>query len=1217
MAEDDLVVLTNLGRPAGRSDAKRDGRGNGDKHVARVPGTAVAPDRASAGEWFRVARALTGAPDGGHVSAVPAPALTRARSRTRLRTHAHALPVGALTAVFAASRIWAWEAGVRFDSSPLGGFWQILDQSLLKTRLLQSIWYLHAQPPLFNLLLGLDLKLFGSGWATAAHGFQIALGLVIALAMYLVLVEVRLPRWWSAAAAALFAVSPAAILVENWLFYEYLVAALLLLATLAFVLFQRRPSAPRALLVFSLLAAVCLVRASFQLVAPLLVLFFMLAMFRGQRRAILAGAAIPLLVVAGVSVKNLVLFGTPSTSSWAGMNLMQIDQAGFRGNDEQRLQQQGVISPIAGIPVFRPLDAYRGVIRLPTSYSSIPALSETVKPSSGVTNYNNIGYVKVSNRYLQDFGQILVHDPIIYLRGVWTGVTRAATPASDYYFFVANRGKIEPWVRGYDAVVLWQPHVGWRFGRPSGTAWGIVAAYIAALLFGAAEMLRVLRRRGGSPTLAFVWLLLAYATFALTFGEVAENQRVRFVGDPLVTVLVAVIAARIAAYLRTPRPVAAATGSAVVEERLATGPVRPRIAFDLRVAAGLIALVAAAAFALALIVAVQLPYGEWDAMSFGAWSRLIATHWPHIRFSSVGAEDYQRPLFYFLQGTVWAVFGFHQALGRVLSLLFSATLAGALGFIGWKTAGRRDAALTAALAVGLLTLSPVFERYIASGLSDVPVAAMVALTAAIVFVRARLRVALPLLAAASAATVLAKPPGLVSLAALAGANLIGPTLERRRRATTSGAIGLGAVIALIYDELQAHSVHLGLHAFLTTGNDGFYAALASEHRRATLLDTAWLGANVRPILVFALVYALARVARASHRASVLAGFVAASIWTIVGPHLAHSGDGIPIGSAQGLALLALVACLLFALEAPAESIPSQADLLRLLVWAVPPAAVWAVYAVYDVRLLSAAWPPLILLLARSTAPAFAGAAAQRRRLALALPAVALAVLVFLGTEQINGLGSHGWTTLQAGLGNPAAMENLALGGDFEAELAALRPQVQPGDTLVTDDYRLPFWFREHSFTNPTDCAAVRALTGPKLLVVLESDEERAIYGAKASGSYWANCPGAHLTPVAERPGAFAILSSGAVTQVAGGCNAPPPTPGIAVEFGRFATPGAAQALLTRIRPLGFVQAKVEQLGCGMYRVAETGIPSDSVGQSIVAEAANAHLKTKLVTTAQP
>jgi len=1154
-------------------------------------------------------------------SRAPAPlqagATGRARLAARVTALPHAIPVAAIVATFTASRVWAWEAGVRFDATPLGGFWQILDQSLLKSRLVESIWYLHAQPPLYNLLLGFDLKAFGSSYATAAHGLQIALGLVIPLSIYALLVDVRLPRWWCAVAAALFAVSPAAILIENWLFYEYLVAALLLLAALAFVLFQRRPTALRAFLVFGLLAAVCLVRASFQVVAPLLVLAFMLTIFPGRRRAVLIGAAVPILLVAAVSVKNLVLFGTPSTSSWAGMNLMQIDQSGFRGNDEQRLQQQGVVSPLSAIAVFQPLDSYRKVVRLPNSYSSIPALSETTKPSSGVPNFNNIGYVKVSNQYLHDFGQILLHDPAVYLRGVWTGLKLAATPTSDYYFFVGNRNKIEPWVRGYDATVLLQPRVRWKFGRPSGTAWGIVVAYLAALLFGAGEMLRVVRRRGGSPTLAFVWLLLAYATLAMTFGEVAENQRVRFVGDPLATVLAAVVVVKVTAYLRQPRPLPTPVGHTALEAASGSRSVASRVAFDLRAVVGLVGLMAGVAFVLALVVAVQLPYGEWDAMSFGAWSRLIATHWPHIRFPSAGAQDYHRPLFYFLQGTVWRLFGFHQALGRVLSLFFGVVLGTALGFIGWKSASRRYAALTAALAVGLLTLSTVFERYVVSGLSDVPLAAMVALTAAILFVRNRPRVSLPLLAVASCGTVLTKPPGLVSLAALAGANLICARPELRRRALQSGAIGVGAGVALVYDAVQAHYLHLGLRTFLTAGTDGFYSTLASEHRRATMLDTAWLGTNVRPLLVFALVYAILRVARTRHRASVVGAFVMAAIWTVLGPHLAHIADGIPIGSAQGVALVVLVTCLLFGLEAPADAIPGRQDLLRLLVWASPPTAVWAAYAVYDVRLLSAAWPPLFLLMARSIAPALAGAALQRRRLALAVPAVALAILLFLATEQINGLGGHGWQELQRGIGNPASMESLALGGDFSAELDALRPQVRPRDAFVTDDYRLRFWFADHTFTNPTDCSDLATVQGRALLVVLESDEEKAIYGTKASGAYWENCHAAHLTPILERPGAFALLAKGDVTQVTGGCNAPPATPGLAVEFGRFANPRSAQALLAKIKPIGFVQAKVEQLGCDLYRVAETGVPSNAVGQSIVAEAAGAHLKTRLVSTPQP
>ena len=96
----------------------------------------------------------------------------------------------------------------------------------------------------------------------------------------------------------------------------------------------------------------------------------------------------------------------------------------------------------------------------------------------------------------------------------------------------------------FDAAILWQPRLHSSNGRYA-TAWGIVAGYLAALVFGAVEFARVVRRRPGSATLAFVWLLLAYVALVVTFGEVNENQRIRFSVDPLAAVLIVAAAARV------------------------------------------------------------------------------------------------------------------------------------------------------------------------------------------------------------------------------------------------------------------------------------------------------------------------------------------------------------------------------------------------------------------------------------------------------------------------------------------------------------------------------------------------------------------------------------------------------------------------------------------------------------------------------------------------
>jgi hypothetical protein len=66
--------------------------------------------------------------------------------------------------------------GLRFDASPWQGFWHLVDSDLLETRLAESILYLHSQPPLFNLALGLYAKAFGAAFELARQITFPALG---------------------------------------------------------------------------------------------------------------------------------------------------------------------------------------------------------------------------------------------------------------------------------------------------------------------------------------------------------------------------------------------------------------------------------------------------------------------------------------------------------------------------------------------------------------------------------------------------------------------------------------------------------------------------------------------------------------------------------------------------------------------------------------------------------------------------------------------------------------------------------------------------------------------------------------------------------------------------------------------------------------------------------------------------------------------------------
>ena len=91
--------------------------------------------------------------------------------RTLLRS-----PYTFLLALFAISRTAYYLLGVRFDARGLTVLFQLLDPELLRHNLLQSLFYLHMQPPGYNLFVGVILKLFPHTYVTAFHGSISCLG---------------------------------------------------------------------------------------------------------------------------------------------------------------------------------------------------------------------------------------------------------------------------------------------------------------------------------------------------------------------------------------------------------------------------------------------------------------------------------------------------------------------------------------------------------------------------------------------------------------------------------------------------------------------------------------------------------------------------------------------------------------------------------------------------------------------------------------------------------------------------------------------------------------------------------------------------------------------------------------------------------------------------------------------------------------------------------
>jgi len=121
-------------------------------------------------------------------------------------------PLPALIVIFLISRIGYYAAGVRFDASPLSWFFQYIDPELLRTHFWQSLWYLHSQPPMFNLFLGTALNLF-PGYETAVFALcYLVFGLAFTVTLFRLLRGFGVSDIVSGAATAVYVASPACVL---------------------------------------------------------------------------------------------------------------------------------------------------------------------------------------------------------------------------------------------------------------------------------------------------------------------------------------------------------------------------------------------------------------------------------------------------------------------------------------------------------------------------------------------------------------------------------------------------------------------------------------------------------------------------------------------------------------------------------------------------------------------------------------------------------------------------------------------------------------------------------------------------------------------------------------------------------------------------------------------------------------------------------------------
>lgn len=469
-------------------------------------------------------------------------------SKAALTRTDYAIVVG----LFVISRVLYGMLGVRFDSSTLLPFMQFIDPPLLRERLLESLWYYHAHPPLLNLFVGVGLKVFGEQ-ADAYYTLCFhALGLAMAFAVYILTLRLAGTRVAAVLAAALLVFSPAFVLYENWLMYTFPSAALLTISAALLHQYLTTRRTRWAVAFFAVLAILLLTRSMFHLVWMLLIVVLLAILLRQYWRQVLLAAAAPLLLVVFWYGKNYHYFGSFGASSAMGLGLANITTLMVERERLLSLLQEGKVSQYAVVSRYERPEALF-LLQTPP-HTGVPVLDQLKKSDGRHLNYNNLQLVETNRHYVHDAIVVVRTFPASYVIGLIVSNRLFFSPTNmNEYFSVANREAVRPMERLFNPLLygvgaapkfMQQPHFGFvKLNQIEvNTSVPLIALWCVLLPYGYLQARRgVLAadpdNKPRALVIGFIVLTALYLYAVGTAIEIGENYRYRFNIEPLFLVL--------------------------------------------------------------------------------------------------------------------------------------------------------------------------------------------------------------------------------------------------------------------------------------------------------------------------------------------------------------------------------------------------------------------------------------------------------------------------------------------------------------------------------------------------------------------------------------------------------------------------------------------------------------------------------------------------------
>jgi hypothetical protein len=453
--------------------------------------------------------------------------------------------------IWAATYVTLWASGFRMSSQGLRSQWQLLPLDELTARPLATVWRMHIQPPLWNLLVGLLGRWSPLTLTVSLQLVMLAAGMALAGSVASVGRRLGLGPRLAVGIAVIATVNAPIVDAAFRPQYELPVAALLALAVRA----AGRSTSAWLPVTSILLAAVVLTRSLYH---PVLLVMLGVLVARAARipRRRWATAALPLVVVGGWMVRQQVMFGTASVSSWTGMNLLRA--VGPALNDDQLQAVSDDLSPVAAVGPFHEYMLYEPFVETCKTRASDPVLNVPQRQTGDVggvfaprtaPNFNFECFLPLYDLAAADARRMIAEHPGAYVRGrVWAINNWASgLPAEPRDSPLTGLLRVTS-----DVVLLDVPHPGLPASWDRSRFWvhdvsislTVVVSWGIVLTAGARRAWWAVRRRSADSA-ELTWLVLAtLAWWTVLVGvlfELGEQERLRLPADPLVFVAAAAV----------------------------------------------------------------------------------------------------------------------------------------------------------------------------------------------------------------------------------------------------------------------------------------------------------------------------------------------------------------------------------------------------------------------------------------------------------------------------------------------------------------------------------------------------------------------------------------------------------------------------------------------------------------------------------------------------